>query len=67
MLKATSVREEDLHYPCSAVGAARKPMNGCSALQILLICIMHLIQGASMRVSVSPRAFGNQQQASDWP
>ena len=66
-LKLCMTLLEILHYPCSAVGPARKLMNGCSALRILLACIMCLTPAAYMHVSVYPKAFGNQQQAGDWP
>ena len=36
--------------------------NGCSAVRILLVCIMCFTPSASMHVSVYPRAFGNPQQ-----
>ena len=42
-------------------------MNGCSALRILLICIMCLAPSASMYVSVYPRSLGDLWEATDRP
>ena len=66
-LKLCRTALQVLHCPCPAAGAARKLMNGCSALRILrilLICIFCLTRSAFMHVSMYPKAFGSQLQAS---
>ena len=42
-------------------------MNGCSALRLLLICILCMAPSASMHVNVYPRALGGLHQATNRP